>query len=170
MILPELEKLMRKWIEAFACPLPAAPGRRGLAFVAVYGVLAAGALVAARPQAAMAASSFDGVWNVDVHCTDTNRGIKGYNWQFPARVSKGHFSGVYRAGQRINTGQISGQIRPDGSASLRMTGRTGNPANNLGGVDGGLPFAYGVAARFSGASGEGHRVGGRNCALSFSKQ
>jgi hypothetical protein len=54
-------------------------------------------LAIALPERGLAAGAgtFDGIWNVEVDCASVGD-VEGYNWRFPAEVSSGFLSGLYR--------------------------------------------------------------------------
>jgi len=115
------------------------------------------------------AGSFDGNWNVLIACAGTNEGIKSYNWQFPATIKNGVVHGQYKTPGVAPSGTLTGQVRDDGTGSLRVQGITGDPDYSVKRVNGGLPFHYTARAHFSGQSGTAERVELRSCNLSFSR-
>jgi hypothetical protein len=131
---------------------------------------AIGAILALAPvDRALAAgvAPFDGVWTVAVDCASVGD-VEGYNWRFPAEVSSGFMSGLYRSETTSAIGHITGHIRPDG-ALLTMVGRTGPEQRSFGHPRPGAPFHYTVDAHFDGQSGSGKRNEQRPCGLTFSK-
>jgi hypothetical protein len=111
---------------------------------------------------------FDGLWTVEVDCASVGD-VEGYDWRFPAEVSSGFMSGLYRSATSSAIGHITGHIRPDGGALLTMVGRTGPQQRSFGHQKPGVPFNYTVDAHFDGPSGSGKRNEQRPCALTFSK-
>ena len=80
------------------------------------------ALAIALPERGLAAGGpFDGIWNVEVDCPSVGD-VEGYSWRFPAEVSSGFMSGLYRSATSSAMGHITGHIRPDGGALLTMLG------------------------------------------------
>jgi hypothetical protein len=78
---------------------------------------AIGAILALAPvDRALAAGGapFDGVWTVAVDCASVAN-VEGYNWRFPAEVSSGFMSRLYRPETTTAIGHITGHIRPDGA-------------------------------------------------------
>jgi hypothetical protein len=115
-----------------------------------------------------AGGPFDGVWSVEVDCPNVGD-VEGYSWSFPAEVSSGFMSGVYRSETSSAMGHITGRIRPDGAALLMMFGRTGPEQRDVAHQRSGSPFRYTVDAHFDTNSGSGKRTERRPCALTFSK-
>jgi hypothetical protein len=136
-----------------------------LAFAAI-GV----ALAIALPERGLAegAGAFDGIWTVEVDCASVGD-VEGYSWRFPAEVSSGFMSGLYRSATNSAMGHITGHIRPDGGARLTMFGRTGPEQFAVGHERPGAPFRYTVDAHFDGNSGSGKRNEQRACALTFAR-
>lgn len=133
------------------------------------GLLFSAALIAST-SAVAASSPFDGTWNVSVQCAQAADGAEAYNWSFPAQVRNGFMRGQRGAPGGINSSSISGQIKPDGSALLAVSGRTGRPEYSVGRVAPGHPFHFTVTAHFDARSGSGKRNELRPCNLAFSKE
>ena len=128
------------------------------------------ALALAQVELGLAAGAgpFDGTWSVQVDCPSLGD-VEGYNWRFPAQVSSGVMSGLYRSPTNSAMGRISGRIRPDGAALLTVVGRTGPEQVAVGHERPGTPFRYTVDAHFDARSGSGKRNERRACALTFNK-
>ena len=130
---------------------------------------AAAAIVALAPvDRALAAGPFDGIWTVEVDCPSVGD-VEGYNWRFPAEVSSGFMSGLYRSATNSAVGHITGRIRPDGGALLTMFGRTGPVQTAIGHERPGTPFRHTVDAHFDARGGLGKRNEQRACALTFNR-
>jgi hypothetical protein len=114
------------------------------------------------------AGPFDGMWSVEVDCPSVGD-VEGYNWRFPAEVSSGFMSGLYRSATNSAMGHITGHIRPDGGALLTMFGRTGPEQVAIGHERPGTPFRYTVDAHFDARNGSGKRNERRACALTFNR-
>jgi hypothetical protein len=139
--------------------------RRGIFAAAAIGV----ALGFAPFERGLAAGGpFDGVWAVQIDCPNVGD-VEGYTWRFPAEVSSGFISGLYRSATNSALGHITGHIRPDGGALLMMYGRTGSQQRALGHESPGTPFRYTVDAHFDASGGSGKRNEQRPCALTFNK-
>ena len=119
-------------------------------------------------RALAAAGPFDGIWTVEVDCPSVGD-VEGYSWRFPAEVSSGFMSGLYRSATNSAMGHITGRIHPDGEALLTMFGRTGPEQFASGHERAGAPFRYTVDAHFDGNSGSGKRNERRACALTFNR-
>lgn len=126
------------------------------------------AVALAPVDRALAAGPFDGIWTVEVDCPSVGD-VEGYNWRFPAEVSSGFMSGLYRSATNSAMGHITGRIRPDGGALLTMFGRTGPVQIAIGHERPGTPFRYTVDAHFDARGGSGKRNEQRACALTFNR-
>jgi hypothetical protein len=128
-----------------------------------------GVAVALAPvDCAFAARPFDGIWTVDVDCASVGD-VEGYNWRFPAEVSSGVMSGLYRSATSSAMGHISRRVRPDGAALLTMFGRTGPEQRAVGHERSGTPFPYGADAHFAARGGSGKRNEQRPRAFTFNR-
>jgi hypothetical protein len=135
-----------------------------------FAAAATGVALAFGPvePAIAAGGPFDGIWTVEVDCPSVGD-VEGYTWSFPAEVSSGFMSGLYRSETSSAMGHITGRIRPDGEALLTMFGRTGPVQREIAHQRSGTPFRYAVDAHFDGNGGSGKRTERRPCALTFSK-
>jgi hypothetical protein len=135
-----------------------------------FAAAAAGVALAFGPveRALAGAGPFDGMWTVEVDCPSVGD-VEGYNWRFPAEVSSGFMSGLYRSATNSAMGHITGRIRPDGGALLSMFGRTGPEQRAVGHERAGTPFRYTVDAHFDARGGSGKRNEQRACALTFNR-
>ena len=63
-----------------------------------FGAAAVGVALAFAPveRALAGAGAFDGIWTVEVDCPSVGD-VEGYTWRFPAEVSSGFMSGLYRS-------------------------------------------------------------------------
>jgi hypothetical protein len=113
--------------------------------------------------------TFDGDWNVVVDCAVAPDGAKGYRWQFKARVTDGSLLGQFGEVGLPSSGTLTGEIHSNGSALLRMKGLTGDPAYNVGRIQGGQTLNYTANVQFKGSRGSGKRNETRSCSLGFSK-
>ena len=122
-----------------------------------------------QPARARDLGRFDGAWNVTVQCP-THGSAAGYTKRLFAQVKDGVL-----AAQQGNVGQpnsltLSGQIQPDGKASIDARGMVGDPRNTVNRLSQGTTFAYRVDAVFEGARGVGNRTDDvRPCSLTFVK-
>jgi hypothetical protein len=132
------------------------------------------AMLAALPAAAMAAddvSRFDGTWSATYVCpATTSPPSMAYQWHFLVAVSDGKVSGQFNNPGRPNSAKIVGLIKPDGSAGVRLDGLTGNAQTTMGQVSAGTPFTARIRAHFDAQRGDGTRLGGRPCTITFMRQ
>jgi hypothetical protein len=140
--------------------------RRGWTFAAA----SIGAALALAPfeRGLAAGGPFDGLWDVQIDCQSVGD-VEGYSWRFPAEVSSGFLSGLYRSATSSAIGHITGHIGPDGGALLTMDGRTGPEQRSFGHQRPGVPFRYTVDAHFDASGGTGKRNEQRPCALTFNR-
>lgn len=133
------------------------------------GSLCALLLITAAARAEEAKGRFDGVWNTLVSCPNSN-GALGYSFEFPSIVKDDVLHG--EKGTRGEPGwlRLDGSIRPDGSADLYASGLVGAAPYAVGARPAGSAYGYHIDARFSGASGSGHRVEGRPCTVAFTRK
>ena len=131
--------------------------------------LLAAIIVVASSVSGLAASPFDGRWNVVVSCGAAPDGAKGYRWQFPATVKDGVLRGQFRTPGASPSGTLSGRVDASGDALLTMTGRTGDPDYAIARVAGGSPIHYTVRAHLAANSGSGERQEARSCQIGFSR-
>jgi hypothetical protein len=122
-----------------------------------------------QPARARDLARFDGAWNVTVQCP-AHGSAAGYTKRLLAQVKDGVL-----AAQQGNVGQpnsltLSGQIQPDGKASIDARGMVGDPRNTVNRLSQGATFAYRADAVFEGARGVGNRTDDvRPCSLTFVK-
>lgn len=137
-----------------------------LATVALCGGLMfwVGGARAAEPPA-----RFDGVWTTVVACP-LSAGALPYSYEFSSSVKDGILHGERGIKDAPGWLQLDGRILPDGSASISAHGLVGRERAAVGERPPGTPYGYRVDARFSENSGTGHRVKGRACTVTFSKQ
>jgi hypothetical protein len=115
------------------------------------------------------AGKFDGVWNTIVSCTNAS-GAYGYSFEFLSTVKQGVLHG--EKGKEGEPGwlKLDGKIADDGAADLYASGLVGAAPYAVGHVPAGSAYGYHVDAKFSETSGSGHRVEGRPCTVTFTKQ
>jgi hypothetical protein len=115
------------------------------------------------------AQQFDGKWNVVISCDQASDGALAYKWQFTAEIRKGSLLGQFHDADTDSSGTLSGRVQANGDAVLRMVGKTGDPAYNVGRARSGAPFHYTANTHFADRSGSGKRNELRKCDLEFSK-
>ena len=124
---------------------------------------------AAITQAAYAAGPFDGTWNTTVACATASDGAKAYNWTFASTVRNGRLDGQRGSPGAPSSGHLTGTIRADGAASLRMNGDTGPEDYSVGRVAPKSPFHFTASGHFDASQGSATRNELRQCRLEFIK-
>ena len=92
---------------------------------------------------------------------------KGYRYEFAATVTNGVLRSRHLDDDSPGLLSIEGRIAPDGSATLRARGRTGNPEYAARQPGSGTPYSYRIAARFEPTVGSGERIETRVCHFAF---
>ena len=119
-------------------------------------------------RAEPSATPFDGVWNTILSCTNSN-GALGYSFKFPSVVKNSVLHGEKGTKGEPGWLELDGKILSDGSASLYVDGLVGAAPFAVGQRPAGTEYSYHVDAQFSQTSGDGHRVEGRPCTVTFAK-
>jgi hypothetical protein len=129
-------------------------------------MLAAAAASSARADETQ--GRFDGTWDTILSCANSN-GALGYSFEFPAVVK--HDVLHAEKGNKGEPGwlQIDGSIDADGTANLYASGLVGAAPYAVGQRPAGTQYGYHIDAKFAGTTGEGHRVEGRPCTVTFKK-
>lgn len=124
----------------------------------------------ALAPASLAAGAYDGTWNVNVNCPDSDD-AKGYTWDFTAEVSGGHISGKWVSSHDSgNHVVMTGAIGASGDALLSFNGSTGPSEYAVHHLAPHSPLHFTASAHFDARSGSGSRNGHwRACSLAFSK-
>jgi hypothetical protein len=112
---------------------------------------------------------FDGTWHTIVSCSNA-RDALGYSFEFVSIVKDDQLHGEKGVKGEAGWLQIDGQIQADGAANLYASGLVGAAPYAVGGRPAGSLYGYHIDTHFSGSSGEGRRVEGRPCTVSFTKQ
>jgi hypothetical protein len=137
-----------------------------LAFAALLGVVDAFAAHADVPQ--QAPGPFDGSWQATLSCPNA-AGALGFSFRFAAIVRNGVLHGERGSAREAGWLQIDGPIAVDGAADLYVEGLVGAAPFAVGQRPAGTPYGYHVRAKFAGDHGEGQRVEGRPCTVSFTR-
>ena len=111
---------------------------------------------------------FDGAWNVTVSCP-AHQGAAGYVIRLLAQVKEGALTAQQGGVGQPGSLTLSGQIQPDGKASIDARGMVGDPRTAGNRLSQGAPYAYRVDALFDGSRGVGNRTELRPCSLTFAK-
>lgn len=117
-------------------------------------------------------SLFEGAWNVTLTCPSNTEssGARGYTFEFVAQVKEGMFAGQFGVEGRPSSVKITGQIQPNGSATLHAVGLTGDPDYAVKHPPKSTRYEYDIKAQFNGSRGVGSRLQARKCDLVFIKQ
>jgi hypothetical protein len=116
-----------------------------------------------------AATRFDGEWDTILSCPNSN-GALGYSFEFASIVQQGRLHGEKGAKGEPGWLALDGTIATDGHASLYANGLVGAAEAAVGHRPAGTAYGYHVQADFEQGSGKGHRVEGRPCTVSFTRQ
>lgn len=121
------------------------------------------------PARARDLARFDGTWNVTVECP-AHGSASAYTRRLLAQVKDGTLAAQLGDIGRPNSLTLSGNIQPDGKASIDAHGMVGDPRNAVNRLSQGAAYAYRVDAVFEGARGVGNRTDNvRPCSLTFAK-
>ena len=133
------------------------------------------ALLALAPMKAATAQAptpppieFDGLWQVTQDCPVLEK-APGYSRQFGMVVKNGFARAQWGTEGTADSMTLSGQIRPDGTATLVTNGLTGQPSSAFESPPR-TPIGYTIAANFLGNKGLGNRKQARPCTFTFAKQ
>jgi hypothetical protein len=135
----------------------------------VAGLMGTASIASAMAQAPAAATQFDGLWSVHQVCPDMKR-AKGYTDDYSMVVKNGFARAQWGIDGTANSWSVTGQIQPDGSATLVVNGLTGPDTYNVNDVKSGTPFGYTFPANFTATRGSGSRTIIRPCTFTFTKQ
>jgi len=136
--------------------------------VVALGILPIVICAASSARAEEAKGRFDGTWDAILSCPNSN-GALGYSFEFPAVVK--HDVLHAQKGNKGEPGwlQIDGSIEADGSANLYASGLVGAAPFAVGQRPAGTQYGYHIDAKFTDTKGDGHRVEGRPCTVTFQK-
>jgi len=112
---------------------------------------------------------FDGTWDTTVSCSNT-AGALGYSYQFPSTLKNGVLHGVKGDAGKPGWLQLDGKILPDGTMRIYAKGLVGAKEYAVGRRPAGSAFGYHIEGKFSEKEGNGKRVEGRPCEVTFAKQ
>jgi hypothetical protein len=141
--------------------------RQALLVAGLIGVSLIAGAMAQTPAAG--AGQYDGLWNVHHDCPDDQH-AKGFRIDYSMVVKNGFARAQWGTDGTANSWSISGQIQPDGTATMVVNGLTG-PENYVpGNLKVGTPFGYTFPANFTATRGLGNRTIQRTCTFTFTKQ
>ena len=113
-------------------------------------------------------SAFDGNWQTVWTCPNVGSYL-GYSYQFEGRIKDGVYRGVKGEAGQPSSMVLDGRIESDGAAAFSGEVIVGSSLTGLG-VARGTASDFHAAASFAGGSGQGRRLEGRACSLSFTRQ
>ena len=113
-------------------------------------------------------SAFDGRWQATWNCPNLGSYL-GYTYQFEGQVKDGVFHGVKGEKGQPSSLVLDGRIESDGVAAFSGEVIVGSSMTGLGAARG-TASDFQAIAMFSGSGGEGRRLEGRPCSLSFARQ
>jgi hypothetical protein len=125
-------------------------------------------IASAMAQAA-GATQFDGLWKVHQVCPD-NQHVKGFTDDYSMVVKNGFARAQWGTDGTSNSWSVSGQIQPDGAATMVVNGQAGDEGHSAGNAKPGTPFGYTFPANFTATRGLGNRTIQRPCTFIFTKQ
>ncbi len=112
--------------------------------------------------------TFDGSWLTTWSCTNYGK-FPGYSYQFPGQVKDGAYHGQHGRPSDPGGLEIDGRIEADGSAGFYGKGVVGSAVVALG-MPRGTQYAFHALGRFTHTIGDGKRLEGRPCSLSFTRE
>jgi hypothetical protein len=129
------------------------------------------ALCTAAPAVTIATGDnnrFDGTWDTILSCENA-AGALGYSYKFPSIVKGAVLHAEKGTKGKPGWLQMDGKILPDGSARIYADGLVGAAEAAVGHRPAGTEYGYHIEAKFSGDSGDGKRVEGRPCSVTFTR-
>jgi TIR domain len=112
--------------------------------------------------------AFDGAWETIWTCTNVGA-HPGYTFRFSGQVKAGVYHGLKGVKGQPSSMDLNGKIEADGSAAFFGEIIVGSSVVALGAARG-TPSDFHALAHFEGTSGNGTRIEGRACSLSFAKE
>ena len=118
---------------------------------------------------AVPTGKFDGAWLTTVSCPSLGT-VRGFTYQFSGTVKDGAYHGEKGAAGERGSYKLDGRIDPGGNGAMLANGIIGASVFAAGHSPAGNAYAYHVLANFTAANGDGKRIEGRVCNLTFVKQ
>ena len=112
--------------------------------------------------------TFDGTWQTEWTCPNLG-GYPGYSFSFNGQVKDGVYHGTKGAKGEPSSMTLDGKIEADGTAGFAGEIIVGSSLVGLGAARG-TPSDFHALGHFGHGSGDGKRIEGRTCSLSFLKQ
>jgi len=119
--------------------------------------------------AAPAAARFDGTWQTTLSCPNAS-GALGYAYRFESVVKGGVLHGEKGTPREPGWLALDGPIEANGKAKLFVDGLVGGAPFAVGQRPAGTRYGYTVEAQFTDDSAEGHRVEGRPCSVTWTRE
>jgi TIR domain-containing protein len=117
---------------------------------------------------ATAGKAFDGTWQTTYTCPAAGSAL-GFSFQFNSQVKDGVIHGVHGTPGERSSLVLDGKLQSGGDAAMTAKGVVGSATFAVGGQPGGTPYAFHATAHFDRNAGNGHRIEGRPCDLTFTK-
>jgi hypothetical protein len=117
---------------------------------------------------ATAGKAFDGTWQSTYTCPAAGSAL-GFSFQFSSQVKDGVIHGVHGTPGERSSLVLDGKLQSGGDAAMTAKGVVGSATFAVGGQAGGTPYAFHAVAHFDHNAGNGHRIEGRPCDLTFTK-
>jgi len=114
------------------------------------------------------AKNFDGTWVTEWTCPNLGQ-YPGYTYRFPGQIKDGAYHGLKGVKGEPSSMVLDGKIDADGAAAFFGEIIVGSSLVGLGTARG-TPSDFHALAHFDHASGNGKRIEGRPCSLTFEKQ
>jgi TIR domain len=112
--------------------------------------------------------TFDGTWQTEWTCPNLG-GYPGYSFSFNGQVKDGVYHGTKGTKGEPSSMTLDGKIEVDGTAGFAGEIIVGSSLVGLGAARG-TPSDFHALGHFGHGSGDGKRIEGRACSLSFLKQ
>ncbi len=112
--------------------------------------------------------TFDGAWQTEWSCPNLG-GYPGYSYSFNGQVKDGVYHGTKGAKGEPSSMTLDGKIEADGTAGFTGEVIVGSSLVGLG-APRGSPSDFHALGHFDHGSGNGKRIEGRPCTLTFLKQ
>jgi hypothetical protein len=119
-------------------------------------------------MSATAGKAFDGTWQTTYTCPAAGSAL-GFSFQFNSQVKDGVIHGVHGTPGERSSLVLDGKLQSGGDAAMTAKGVVGSATFAVGGQPGGTPYAFHAVAHFDHNAGNGHRIEGRPCDLTFAK-
>jgi hypothetical protein len=119
-------------------------------------------------NAPSAAKNFDGAWQTEWTCPNLGQ-YPGYSYRFVGQIKDGAYHGLKGVKGEPSSLDLNGKIDADGTAGFFGEIIVGSSLVGLGTARG-TPSDFHAIAHFGASSGDGKRIEGRPCSLSFVKQ